>query len=148
LILVAQIGLFVEENEKRIWFRSSGLSRGKINANLAFVFQQGTFELLSFHLVYWNARPFCEPRLRRRIRHFDDGTAQILGTVYALPVYTPPIRAQRIWPCGRCNHRDVVVEEDLARWTRTDVATLHGIGPSSFPILDNALSSAGLKFKQ
>jgi hypothetical protein len=39
-------------------------------------------------------------------------------------------------------------EEDLARRTRSDVATLHGIGPSAFPILENALSSAGLKFKQ
>jgi hypothetical protein len=39
-------------------------------------------------------------------------------------------------------------EEDLAEWTRPDVAALHGIGRSAFPILENALSSAGLKFKQ
>lgn len=45
------------------------------------------------------------------------------------------------------NH-EIYTEEDLARWTRTDLAKLHGIGPSSFPILENALSSAGLKFKQ
>ena len=45
------------------------------------------------------------------------------------------------------NHK-IYGEEDLARWTRTDVSTLHGIGPSSLPILENALSSAGLKFKQ
>ena len=45
------------------------------------------------------------------------------------------------------NHK-IYGEKDLARWTRTDVATLHGIGPSAFPILENALSTAGLKFKR
>jgi hypothetical protein len=45
------------------------------------------------------------------------------------------------------NHK-IYGEEDLARWTRTDVATLHGVGPSSFLLLENALSSAGLEFKQ
>jgi hypothetical protein len=44
------------------------------------------------------------------------------------------------------NHR-IFCEKDLARWTRTEVATLHGIGPSSFPILENALALARLKFK-
>lgn len=45
------------------------------------------------------------------------------------------------------NHK-IYDEKDLARWTRSDLATLHGIGPSSFPVLENALSSAGLEFKQ
>ena len=39
-------------------------------------------------------------------------------------------------------------EEDLARWARAGVAALHGIGPSAFPILDDALRRAGLKFKK
>ncbi len=36
---------------------------------------------------------------------------------------------------------------DLARFTRKDVAAMHGIGPSAFPILDATLKSAGLQFK-
>jgi hypothetical protein len=38
-------------------------------------------------------------------------------------------------------------EKDLARHTRRVVASLHGIGPSAFPILENALKNAGRKFK-
>lgn len=37
--------------------------------------------------------------------------------------------------------------KDLAKHTRAEVASLHGIGPSAFPILEAALKSAGLKFK-
>jgi len=35
---------------------------------------------------------------------------------------------------------------DLATWTRRDVAKLHGIGPTAFPILDAALRGANLDF--
>jgi hypothetical protein len=38
-------------------------------------------------------------------------------------------------------------EKDLARWTLRDVAALHGLGPSSLPILEKALAAAGLKFR-
>jgi hypothetical protein len=37
-------------------------------------------------------------------------------------------------------------EKDLARLTRADVKSFHGIGPSAFPILEAALTKAGLKF--
>lgn len=37
--------------------------------------------------------------------------------------------------------------KDLAKWTRQDVARLHGIGPTAFPVLDEALKAAGLQFK-
>ena len=36
---------------------------------------------------------------------------------------------------------------ELARWTRSDVAALHGIGPSVFPVLDWALEAMGLRFR-
>ena len=36
--------------------------------------------------------------------------------------------------------------EDLAKWTRASVAKLHGVGPSAFPILTEALQGAGLSF--
>jgi hypothetical protein len=36
---------------------------------------------------------------------------------------------------------------ELARWTRQDVAALHGIGPSAFPLLIAALSARGLEFR-
>ncbi len=35
----------------------------------------------------------------------------------------------------------------LAQRTRDEVARLHGIGPSAFPILDNVLQANGLKFR-
>ena len=34
----------------------------------------------------------------------------------------------------------------LAKWSRMDVAELHGIGPSAFPILMAALKAADLDF--
>jgi hypothetical protein len=37
--------------------------------------------------------------------------------------------------------------KDLARHTRAEVAALHGIGPSAFPVLEAALKVASLKFK-
>jgi hypothetical protein len=36
---------------------------------------------------------------------------------------------------------------DLSRWTRNRVSKLHGIGPRSLPILDEALRAEGLSFK-
>lgn len=41
----------------------------------------------------------------------------------------------------------IFTADDLAQWTRADVANLHGIGPSAFPKLDAALSAAGRTFK-
>ena len=35
---------------------------------------------------------------------------------------------------------------DLAKWTRRDVAGLHGLGSSAFPILEASLAAAGLGF--
>ncbi len=37
--------------------------------------------------------------------------------------------------------------QDLAQRSRAEVASLHGIGPTAFPILDSALNAAGLRFK-
>jgi predicted flap endonuclease-1-like 5' DNA nuclease len=36
---------------------------------------------------------------------------------------------------------------DLARWSRKDLAKLHGIGPSALPQLDSILSADGMAFK-
>ena len=36
---------------------------------------------------------------------------------------------------------------DLAGWRRQDVTKLHGVGPSAFPILEDALRAAGLDFR-
>ncbi len=38
-------------------------------------------------------------------------------------------------------------ESDLSRWSRHEVANMHGIGPAAFPILAQALAQAGLEFK-
>ena len=38
-------------------------------------------------------------------------------------------------------------ERDLSQWRRRDLARMHGIGPASFPMLDQVLAEAGLKFK-
>ncbi len=35
---------------------------------------------------------------------------------------------------------------DLAKWSRGDVARLHGVGPSAFPVLLAALQGEGLDF--
>lgn len=37
--------------------------------------------------------------------------------------------------------------KDLSQWTRADVAKFHGVGPSSFPVLENAMKGAGVKFR-
>jgi hypothetical protein len=36
---------------------------------------------------------------------------------------------------------------DLAKWPRAEVKRMHGIGPSAFPVLEQALADAGLDFK-
>ncbi|HWE83800.1 MAG TPA: hypothetical protein VG267_02570 [Terracidiphilus sp.] len=41
----------------------------------------------------------------------------------------------------------IFTPKDLAKHTRVEVASLHGIGPSAFPILESALREAGLTFK-
>lgn len=41
----------------------------------------------------------------------------------------------------------IFTPKDLAKHTRAEVAALHGIGPSAFPILEAALKSAGLDFR-
>ena len=41
----------------------------------------------------------------------------------------------------------IFTPKDLAKHTRAEVAALHGIGPSAFPVLEAALKAAGLKFK-
>lgn len=38
-------------------------------------------------------------------------------------------------------------EANLSHWSRQDMAKLHGIGPSSFTVLDQALADAKLEFK-
>lgn len=41
----------------------------------------------------------------------------------------------------------IYTANDLAGWTRADVAALHGIGPSAFPVLEAALHAEGLAFR-
>lgn len=36
---------------------------------------------------------------------------------------------------------------DLANWTRKDIASLHGIGPKTFVLLDPAMTERGVTFK-
>jgi predicted flap endonuclease-1-like 5' DNA nuclease len=36
---------------------------------------------------------------------------------------------------------------DLAKWTRKDVASLHGIGPKTFVFLEPAMNERGVAFK-
>lgn len=44
-------------------------------------------------------------------------------------------------------HAGIFTPKDLARHTRAEIAALHGIGPSAFPILEAAAQSAGLRWK-
>ncbi len=41
----------------------------------------------------------------------------------------------------------ILAPNDLARRSRRDVAGMHGIGPSAFPLLTEALRAAGLDFR-
>ena len=38
--------------------------------------------------------------------------------------------------------------DDLARWTESDLAALHGMGPKGIRILRDALSTSGRGFRQ
>lgn len=40
----------------------------------------------------------------------------------------------------------IISFSDLAKWTRAEVADLHGIGPKSFLELEPALAERGLSF--
>lgn len=44
-------------------------------------------------------------------------------------------------------NNNIRTAKDLAKWTREDLAALHGIGPSAFPKLEAALKAEGLSFK-
>ncbi len=59
-----------------------------------------------------------------------------------------PCFAQLSKPAQRAliNHK-IFTEADLAGMARSEIKKMHGIGPSAFPILDQALAEAGLKFK-
>jgi hypothetical protein len=84
-----------------------------------------------------------KPSEKSKREHREETTVKIFDYSRLSPSFMKlPKPAQR----ALINHK-IYMEEDLARWTRTEVATLHGIGPSSFPILENALSSVGLTFK-
>jgi hypothetical protein len=37
---------------------------------------------------------------------------------------------------------------DLARWTRADLARLHGMGPKALGVLERALEASGDSFRQ
>ena len=41
----------------------------------------------------------------------------------------------------------ILTPKDLAKHARAEVAALHGIGPSAFPVLEAALKAAGLNFR-
>lgn len=44
-------------------------------------------------------------------------------------------------------HAGIVTFADLSRWTRKDIADLHGIGPRSFIELDPAMAARGLDYQ-
>ena len=41
----------------------------------------------------------------------------------------------------------ILEPRDLARYSRREVAQLHGIGPAAFPLLTEALRAEGLDFR-
>lgn len=45
-------------------------------------------------------------------------------------------------------HAGITTEEDLATWSEAKLSKLHGMGPSSLPILRKALKAKGLSFKK
>ncbi len=44
-------------------------------------------------------------------------------------------------------NNDILEPRDLARCSRRELAGLHGIGPSAFPLLTEALHAEGLDFR-
>lgn len=45
------------------------------------------------------------------------------------------------------HHKKITSLKHLTRYTEEEILALHGIGPSSLPVLRNALQSQGLTFK-
>jgi predicted RecB family nuclease len=51
-------------------------------------------------------------------------------------------------PARRALEREnIKTLEDLAKWTEREIINLHGMGPSTIPILKKALKDNGLTFK-
>lgn len=51
-------------------------------------------------------------------------------------------------PARRALERENITSlENLAKWSEKDLLQLHGLGPNSIPILENALNEMGLTFK-
>ncbi|MFN6083871.1 MAG: RNA polymerase alpha subunit C-terminal domain-containing protein [Fluviicola sp.] len=51
-------------------------------------------------------------------------------------------------PARRALERENILSlEELSKWTEKELIQLHGIGPSSIPILEKALNEMGLTFK-
>jgi len=44
-------------------------------------------------------------------------------------------------------NQGILTPGDLAAYSRAEVARLHGLGPSAFPVLAAALAAAGLAFR-
>jgi len=52
-------------------------------------------------------------------------------------------------PARRALEREgISTEEDLSKYTKSDILKLHGLGPSTIPKLEKALSNKGLSFKK
>lgn len=45
-------------------------------------------------------------------------------------------------------HEDILTLQQLAQWSKKEVLALHGIGPSSMPVLEKELEAAGLGFRK
>jgi hypothetical protein len=76
-----------------------------------------------------------QPRDPKRVEAFD--YSQLSDSFSAL---SKPARRALI-------NNKIYTTKTLSQWTRNDVAKLHGIGPSAFPLLDEALRADGLSFK-
>jgi hypothetical protein len=51
-------------------------------------------------------------------------------------------------PARRAFHRARIFDcEDLSRYSETEILGLHGVGPSTLPILELQLKAAGLSFR-
>lgn len=45
-------------------------------------------------------------------------------------------------------HKGIKTAEELSKYTKKEIMSLHGMGPSSLPKLQNALEEKGLSFKK
>lgn len=43
---------------------------------------------------------------------------------------------------------EITSEADLAKWSEVDILQLHGMGPTTLPILKKALKAKGLSFRK